>query len=181
MKKLCKTCKQEKPFDPEAKRQSKAGGFMGNVCWTCYVAYMHEYQKKPVELAGKTMTYSQAAEVRRVQARHTEFLAQEEANQVYKEAAGFYQVCLTHPNQDPDGYGTAGALLERGWSKSEVLGTYQLKLLTLPQRKQLIEQILATLQDSSPTIQEGHFSAPLRPWPLVIQYWQDQLALCNSL
>lgn len=32
----CKICNQEKPYDPTAKRQSKAQGFVGNVCWTCH-------------------------------------------------------------------------------------------------------------------------------------------------
>lgn len=36
--KTCKVCTQEKPFDLNAKRQSKAAGFVGKVCWDCHVA-----------------------------------------------------------------------------------------------------------------------------------------------
>jgi len=35
--KTCKVCNQLKPFDPAIKGQSKAAGFMGKVCWDCYV------------------------------------------------------------------------------------------------------------------------------------------------
>lgn len=35
--KLCKVCNQLKPYDPTAKRQSKAQGFVGHVCWDCVV------------------------------------------------------------------------------------------------------------------------------------------------
>ncbi len=34
--KLCKTCNQERRFDP-AQVKAKASGFMGNVCWGCFV------------------------------------------------------------------------------------------------------------------------------------------------
>ena len=35
--KHCITCNKVKPFDPTAKKGSKASGFMGSECWTCYV------------------------------------------------------------------------------------------------------------------------------------------------
>ena len=35
--KLCKVCNQLKPFDLTAPHQSKAQGFMGLVCWDCFV------------------------------------------------------------------------------------------------------------------------------------------------
>lgn len=35
--KLCKECNELKPYDPHAKRQSKAQGFVGLVCWDCFV------------------------------------------------------------------------------------------------------------------------------------------------
>lgn len=33
--KTCKVCRLEKPYDPKAKKNSKASGFMGKVCWDC--------------------------------------------------------------------------------------------------------------------------------------------------
>jgi hypothetical protein len=43
--KLCKTCHQEKPFDPTKKPYAKASGFHANVCWTCYTeAQARRYQ-----------------------------------------------------------------------------------------------------------------------------------------
>jgi hypothetical protein len=35
--KVCKTCEQDAPFNPDVPRNSKAAGFMGNICWACYV------------------------------------------------------------------------------------------------------------------------------------------------
>lgn len=35
--KFCKDCEQFKPHDPTQKHQSKASGFMGKVCWDCFV------------------------------------------------------------------------------------------------------------------------------------------------
>lgn len=34
---LCKECNQLKPYEPTQRRQSKASGFMGNICWNCFV------------------------------------------------------------------------------------------------------------------------------------------------
>lgn len=36
MKKTCKQCGEEKPFDRDAPQNSKDSGFMGRVCWECY-------------------------------------------------------------------------------------------------------------------------------------------------
>lgn len=33
----CKTCGEQKPWDPTAKPKSKASGFCGKVCWDCYL------------------------------------------------------------------------------------------------------------------------------------------------
>ena len=38
MLKLCKVCGQERVFDPTAKKDRKASGFMGQICWDCYLA-----------------------------------------------------------------------------------------------------------------------------------------------
>lgn len=36
MTKTCSKCGLEKPYFPEEKKDSKASGFMGAVCWDCY-------------------------------------------------------------------------------------------------------------------------------------------------
>jgi len=36
--KLCKICNQEKPYDATSNKDSKASGFYGASCWTCYLA-----------------------------------------------------------------------------------------------------------------------------------------------
>lgn len=50
--KLCKVCAQLKPFDPSAPRQSKAQGFVGHVCWTCFTLSMR------IKMQARTGTQS---------------------------------------------------------------------------------------------------------------------------
>ena len=37
MTKLCKTCGEFRPYDAAAKKDRKSSGFMGKICWDCYL------------------------------------------------------------------------------------------------------------------------------------------------
>lgn len=51
---LCKACGQYKPFDPTQKLQSKACGFMGKLCWSCYAATQRTKMQKRMSPADRS-------------------------------------------------------------------------------------------------------------------------------
>lgn len=62
MTKTCKTCGEQKPYDREAKRSSKASGFHGAKCWECYKAVkIAECQKVRATPEGLLKTRASSA------------------------------------------------------------------------------------------------------------------------
>jgi len=45
--KLCNMCGKEKPYDRTAKKDSKASGFKGAVCWGCHIVAQQETRSTP--------------------------------------------------------------------------------------------------------------------------------------
>ena len=47
-KRKCVACEQDKAIDLDAKRNSKKSGFMGNVCWPCYIIRTRMRTSNPI-------------------------------------------------------------------------------------------------------------------------------------
>jgi len=60
--KVCKVCGLTKPFDPTQKRSSKASGFMGRRCWSCYIDYQRAYMQDYNGYSRRDSYYGSASE-----------------------------------------------------------------------------------------------------------------------